>query len=313
MQFDNEVISIIVRTTQEKRLPLLKNAVESILANDYRLLEIIIVAQTTQDVFIEKIQQICHNYSRDRVKVNLVVNQTSLDERTKNLNLGLQNSTGRYLGFLDDDDILYPNHLSSLLEGLKKSGKSWAYSDVASVICNLKNFSEIEKISTSYPFKKNEFLQQEFWQNNFIPIHSYLLDRKKIEAELLYFDESFKVMEDYAFLLKISSRYQPAYVPIITCEYRFFTDASNSNYYINQILGINYAQKAKVWQEATIAIECLKNQLDRAYIPRTRSAIVRKFLLSNFAFLYTMKSKFPRLWNQSLKILEKLQILNDKK
>lgn len=40
----NDFVTIIIRTSQEKRLPLLKNALLSIVANDYRPIEIIVVA-----------------------------------------------------------------------------------------------------------------------------------------------------------------------------------------------------------------------------------------------------------------------------
>lgn len=310
MTFNNQTVSIIIRTTQEKRIPLLKNAIASIIANDYRPLEIIVVAQSEQNIFIEKINLICEEFRENQVDIYVVVNPTSQDERTKNLNLGIKKSTGRYLGFLDDDDIIYPNHLSLLTNALHNYHNSWSYSDTALLICGLINSEKIEVISRELPFKKEDFSLQSLFKDNFIPIHSYLLDRKKIDQKLLEFDESFCVMEDYAFLLKIASQYPPQYIPIVSCEYRFFTDASNSNYYVNQLLGINYSHKAKVWQETSLKIEQLKHQLIPEYLPQDQSANLRKFFLSRFAVIYKVKYKFPQVWQFLLKIALKLRIIN---
>ena len=84
MTFNNRTASIIIRTTQEKRIPLLKNAIASVIANDYRPLEIIVVAQSEQNIFIEKINSICENFRENQVDIYVVVNPTSQDERTKN-------------------------------------------------------------------------------------------------------------------------------------------------------------------------------------------------------------------------------------
>jgi hypothetical protein len=89
-----------------------------------------------------------------------------------------------------------------------------------------------------------------------------------------------------------------------------FTDASNSNYYINQLLGVNYGEKAKIWQEASLKIERLKHQLISEYIPKTNSSNIRKFLLARFAFIYKLKYHYPQVWQFLLKLAFKLKIIN---
>ena len=63
MNFDNKIVSIIIRTNQEKKLPLLKNALLSIIENDYRPIEIIIVAQSEHQNFIEKLENIYQQFT----------------------------------------------------------------------------------------------------------------------------------------------------------------------------------------------------------------------------------------------------------
>jgi glycosyltransferase involved in cell wall biosynthesis len=311
MNFDNQIVSIIVRTNQEKRLPLLQNALISIIKNDYRPIEIIIVAQSEQQSFIKKLENICQEFTTDHIQTKLVINRTSQDERAKNLNLGINAANGRYIGFLDDDDIIYPNHISLLLETLKKSElTAWVYSQSIIKIYHVDEASNISIISTeNYPIKDKFSLKDLVMEKFNIPIHSYLIDRLKISPNLLYIDESLKVMEDYSFILKIACQHEPIHINNVTCEYRFYTNASNSSFYINQFLGINYTEKAKIWQEASKKIEKLKRELIPDYNPGLVSVNQRKFLLARFAFLYRIKSKFPRLWKFLLNLASKLKLI----
>lgn len=298
MNFKKNLVSIIIRTNSINRLHLLKNAIDSIIQSNYKPIEIVIVAQTSSDLLIEKIEDLATALSDSNLQIRLVVNKTTKDERTRNLNLGIQAATGRYIGFLDDDDVIYPNHISSLIEAIQKSELiAWAYSDVAAVVCSVEPTGKVNKVSVDYPYIKDKFSKENLWKDNFIPIHSYIIDRQRVSDDLLQFDESFKVMEDYAFLLRLATSYEPQYVPGVTCEYRFMTDASNSNLYINQILGINYGEKAKIWQQADRSVEKLKKQLMPDYTSPIFSANQRKFILAKFSIIYRIKQKFPKFYN----------------
>ncbi len=312
MNLENQVVSIIVRTNTINRLCLLKNALSSIITNDYRPIEIIVVAQSEQQNFIQAVQSICQEITANQVQINLVINNTSQDERAKNLNLGMKASNGRYIGFLDDDDIIYSNHISLLIEALKQSEiTAWAYSQTVIKICHYDEKAGVNIISSENSMIPNKFSLEEFVMEKFnIPIHSYLIDRLKIKADMLYVDESLRVMEDYCFILKIACQYEPVYINNVTCEYRFYTDASNSSFYINQILGVNYIEKAKIWQEASKKVEKLKRELLPNYSPNLISVNQRKFLLARFAFLYRIKIKFPKIWKFLMTIAVKLKLIN---
>ena len=309
---DNNLVSIIVRTNQEKRLPLLKNALMSIIKNDYRPIEIIIVAQSEQQYFIEKLEDICQEFTTDHVQTKLVINRTSQDERAKNLNLGINAASGRYIGFLDDDDIFYSHHLKIIISSLEKQPENfaWSYTDVLVPFCSIENNNNITILSSKCLYKKEQFSISEFFQNNFIPIHTYLLDKTKIDPKLLKFDESLKVMEDYAFLLKIAKYYQPLYIPEITCEYRFWADSSNTNYHVNMLTGKNYKAKLKTWNEAESKIEILKLQLDPNYKSTNLVSFkTRQKFVTHYPYLYILKYKFPKIWKFLVTITVKLKLI----
>jgi hypothetical protein len=310
MTFDNQIVSIIVRTNQEKRLPLLQNALISIIKNDYRPIEIIIVAQSEQQNFIEKLENICQEFTTKNIQVKLVINRTSQDERAKNLNLGINAANGRYIGFLDDDDIVYKHHISSLIKKINSSEYiAWAYSQVAASICYLNNNCEINILSLDYPFKKENFSLPEILKDNFIPIHSYLIDRNKIEPENIYFNETFPVLEDYEFLLRLTHKYQPSYIDQVTCEYRFYTNNLNPNIDIYSVLNYKDIKNAKVWLREGQKIEKFKKILYPEYTSGLISSNRRKFLLSKLSFLNIVKKRFPHLWKLIKKITSAIRLI----
>jgi len=308
----NDLVTIIIRTSKQNRLLLLKNALSSIIANDYRPIEIIIVVQSERQDFIQSIQNICKEIISGQIQINLVVNSTSEDERSKNLNLGIKIATGKYLGFLDDDDIIYPHHLQTIVKALKTSHEdiAWAYTDVLVPLCTVEDGHNIKVLSSEYPYKKEQFSIDNFFQNNFIPLHSYLLDRSKIDSILLQFDETLKVTEDYAFLLKIATYHKPLYISEITCEYRFWADGSNTNYHVNILTGKDYKSKLRIWNEAATKVEILKLQLNPSYKSASLVSLeTRQEFISRYPNLYRLKYKFPQIWNFIVTLAVKLKIL----
>jgi glycosyltransferase involved in cell wall biosynthesis len=311
MKYDNNLVSIIVRTNSSKRLYLLEKAIQSIIASDYQPIEIIIVIQSEDKNFIDRVEEIRNNYNQEGIDFKVIVNPTSKDERAKNLNLGIQAATGRYIGFLDDDDVIYPEHISSLVNILDESQETaWVYSDVAVVICRLQLECNLEVISIDYPFRKPEFSQAIFWQDNFIPIHSYLLDREKINPELLAFDESYQVLEDYAFLLKIAAIHEPIYLPKVTCEYRFFQDVTNSNFYADRNLGLpSERKKLNLWYQHYRKIDKIKKQLIPNYSSGLLPVYVRQLILARFPLIGKIKRLFPKLWELTAKFIKKAKFI----
>ncbi|NJL47613.1 MAG: glycosyltransferase family 2 protein [Leptolyngbyaceae cyanobacterium SM2_5_2] len=110
------LVSIIVRTHRRNNLFLFEETLKSIKNNVYRPIEIVVVAQTKDDLLISTINQLIDSLNDNLFSIKLVINRTDQDERAKNLNLGIAQATGRYIGFLDDDDIYYPKFIASLLQ-----------------------------------------------------------------------------------------------------------------------------------------------------------------------------------------------------
>lgn len=110
------LISIIVRTYAGRDL-LLRQCLQSILNQTYENFEVLVV-EDGGDSTRQLVSEFCSSRFRHIACEKL--------GRCHTGNIGLSNSTGQYLMFLDDDDFLYCDHLESLLSALLSNPSSKA-------------------------------------------------------------------------------------------------------------------------------------------------------------------------------------------
>lgn len=105
-------VSVIVPVYKVEKY--LKKCVNSLLLQDYNDYEIILVDDGSPD----KCPQMCDEYERKEkiVKVIHKVNGGLSDAR----NVGVKNARGKYVIFVDSDDYVNENHISSLYSLIQK-------------------------------------------------------------------------------------------------------------------------------------------------------------------------------------------------
>lgn len=108
----NDVISIIVPIYKVEKY--LEKCIDSIINQDYKNLEIILVDDGSPD----RCHQICDEYAQkdSRIKVIHKENGGLSDAR----NAGIKVATGEYIAFIDSDDYVTENYISTLLYTIKK-------------------------------------------------------------------------------------------------------------------------------------------------------------------------------------------------
>lgn len=125
---------------------------------------------------------------------------TPIDARSELINLGFANVSGRYLGFLDYDDVLYPEAYAFLVGRLRASDAGIAFARTQVVLADVHGeFSN--SLKHLQPFVGDSLA--DLFRSNFCPIHSYMLDRTRIPASLLRFEPTLVIEEDYDFLLRV--------------------------------------------------------------------------------------------------------------
>lgn len=108
----DHLVSIVVPIYKVKKY--LSKCVDSIIAQDYKNLEIILVDDGSPD----NCPEICDEYAKkdERIRVVHKENGGLSDAR----NAGIKVATGEYIAFIDSDDYVAENYISMLLYTLKK-------------------------------------------------------------------------------------------------------------------------------------------------------------------------------------------------
>ena len=213
-------VSVVVRTLN--RPFLLKKALTSLANQTYRDFEVVLVNDGGEDVgdlvsFYQKyfpIQYIHHDQSKGR---------------TPALNVGVTHSKGRWVGFLDDDDILFPWHLELLHQYLtSQKDCRLAYSNYNRSIFRTNQDEYAFVIQGVEPWSYDK---KDLWVSNHTPIHTWLLAKDSFDKVGL-FDETMQMLEDFEFLIRLSNITDFLHVDRVSCDYRFYLDGLNST--VNQ-------------------------------------------------------------------------------
>lgn len=185
------------------------NTIDSVLNQDYRNIEIIVVNDGSTDGLFELLS---NNYI-DNIKLITTVNRGVSSAR----NTGINNSTGNYIAFLDSDDIWAPDKLSKQIKLIEScSDYCVCYTDRYLINMN----SEI-LITKNRKHHTGDILNK-IIVSNFICLSSVIIKKECFET-CGYFDENLTVSEDYDLWIRISSRYKFIYLDEKLVYYRITT------------------------------------------------------------------------------------------
>jgi LmbE family N-acetylglucosaminyl deacetylase len=133
--------------------------------------------------------------------------------RSAAANRGMSEAQGEFWTFLDDDDLVEPDHVSTLVEGLSAvPGQRCVYTGVR--VDYLNNGECVRSETLSHPFNRHQLRAR-----NYIPIHAALFHRSLYE-DGCRFDETLETLEDWDFWLQLSLLTDFIHVDKITARYR---------------------------------------------------------------------------------------------
>jgi glycosyltransferase involved in cell wall biosynthesis len=188
----NPLVSVIVRTKDRKEL--LKKALRSIAFQTYRPIEVILVNDGGQDLNLEELKNILEDVTLNYIRLE------NNKGRPYAGNVGLKNASGEFIGFLDDDDEFFPEHIEALVKFLINSNYGAAYTD------SLYLFQE--RIGNEYVTVKEKVLfsddynYQKLLISNYIPILNILF-KKELLSKTGLFDEDLDVHEDWDLWIRL--------------------------------------------------------------------------------------------------------------
>src|SRR3954469_2091605 len=194
-------ISVIVRT--KDRPALLAEAIASIRATGYPA-EIVVVNDGGTRPNIDGVTLVEHETSRGRSEA---------------ANAGVKAAKSEYVAFLDDDDLYYPEHLTTLSDATRGSNAAAWYSDAVSAFID----GSERKPMRIYA---RDFDRELLLVDNYIPLPTLLFRRSNF-LDLGGFDAAFDLFEDWDFLIRLAQRGNFVRVPRITCEIRHIRGAGS--------------------------------------------------------------------------------------
>ncbi len=198
---DIPMISVIVRSMDR---PSLREALQSLADQTYPNIQVVLVNAKGGRHSPASVRQPHWDW--------VFVDGTEPLGRSRAANVGLQNAQGRWILFLDDDDVLLPDHLDKLAQALRDNPSHLAaYTGVRVVD---------EKSAPLWAYER-PFCLERLLAANFIPNMAILFDRVLVDERCCRFDESLDVLEDWDFLLQLARYTDFLYVPGISAIYRY--------------------------------------------------------------------------------------------
>ncbi|WP_269509997.1 glycosyltransferase family 2 protein [Burkholderia sp. IMCC1007] len=207
------LVSIVVRT--HRRPALLREALTSLVNQTYPRVEVVVVedgpANSAEMIEREFVGRLNVRYVATGVPVG----------RSAAGNRGLALATGEWLGFLDDDDQFYADHVETLMQVARAGTNRAVYSashDVPTTFDQLSdNVAQYREATPMVMYRPYSRLSM--WQENLAPIQAVLFHRS-LYAEFGGFDEDLDQLEDWVLWVRYSCATDFTSVMRVTSRYR---------------------------------------------------------------------------------------------
>lgn len=229
MSFNADMLTVIIRIHSDDFLSDLDQCLFSVAYQGYRTIEAVVCTQNFSDDGLAAIERLATAYRISGLNitvVNCVLGPG--DHRAEMLNVGISRASGRYIAFLDHDDCVYNGGYTFLINRLKFAHN--APIAFGRVVRSDISGRGLDTYCDSKIAMYTEESKYSFFINNIYPIHSAIIDTKRIDKSDMYFDPGVIIYEDYLFYMRILSKYdwEDCRKEIIIGEYRIHGDGSNT-------------------------------------------------------------------------------------
>ena len=253
------LVSVIIRSMNR---PSLAQAIASVAEQTYPHIEVVVVNASGAPHAVP-----AHPPQRLALRVVNPAPEPGVEAlprlgRSAAANCGLADSAGRYALFLDDDDLLGPTHLQTLVDALQPQGQ--AVAAYTGVRVEGPGGQWIRDYDTPWEPRRLRGI-------NHLPIHAVLFRLQAVRTSGARFDPALPVLEDWDFWCQLSRLGTFVHVPGIGATYRqglgdsHLSDPAHDNHWAKWHQRI-LEQHAQRWgageQSAALAWHALA--LDRA-------------------------------------------------
>lgn len=200
------MVSIVIPT--RNRRVLLAEAINSILAQTFVMWELIVVDDASEDDTFSYVQQLGH----ERVKI---IRLEQHAERSAARNIGLDVAQGKFILFLDDDDLLPASGLQAHVDAFRR------YPSAIASIGNMVRFDE-HGVQMASRFVRRRYLRN-LWPDILLgwsPVCSRCLFLTAAIKSLNGWNTTYSFGEDHELWLRLSRRGLVILIPDTVCLWR---------------------------------------------------------------------------------------------
>ena len=203
-QKNNPLVSVIMPSYNREES--LGNAINSIIKQTYSNWELIIVDDCSTDETSGLVQKFLNEDSRIKF-IRLKENSGACTAR----NVGIENSKGEFITFLDSDDEYLPKKIEKQLDLFKKA----QIDNLGVVSCGRVDCQDGVIYQKTLPQKKRDYYKSLLSKESrigagtpFLMVKAYI-----IKEEGILFDPQMPAMQDWDFLIRICRNYEFTFVP----------------------------------------------------------------------------------------------------
>lgn len=196
---EEKLVSVIIPTYS--RTKYIKRAIDSVLNQTYKNIEIIVVDDNGDgSKYQNKMKEIMSEYSKFE-NIKYIRHKINLNGSAAR-NTGIKNSNGDYICFLDDDDYYLKDRIMKSVDLLEKNNE---YDGIYTNVARIKNNNIVGIVETK---GNGVFLKEILSQKGLLGTGSNLFFTKKSIKETGKFDESFFRHQDLEYMARFFERYK---------------------------------------------------------------------------------------------------------
>lgn len=203
------IVSGII-TTYKRSPDYVRRAIQSILNQTYKNIEIILVDDSPNEYPLRaSVKKMAESFGSKVIYIQHSENRGACAAR----NTGLNRASGEFVGFLDDDDEWLPQKVEKMLS-------LFSDKNTALVYCACKVIDEIS--NTEYQLS-NVFYGGDIYDkliyNNFVGSTSFPLIRKECLVSIRGFDINMPASQDYDVWLRLAEKFRIEYTKEVLVQY----------------------------------------------------------------------------------------------
>jgi len=267
------LVSVIIPTYNKSQY--LREAIKSVLNQTYKNIEVIVVDDGSTD----NTKEIVESFNDSRIIYIFQENKGPAIAR----NTGIKKAQGRYIAFLDSDDLWLKEKLEKQIDFMEKN------SEIGLLGTGCYEMTDKGKIIGKKIFPtKNKILQKDLIKYNPFIQSSIITKREVFDKVGLWYDEKFRESEDYELWLRIAGNYKIGNLAELLVMKRYYRDGLSPVKDREQLYFVLEAKKTAV----------RRGQYPKwCYIYLLKSWIFMKipFSLRKIIRIYLLKKRFYKI------------------